>query len=175
MSDEDRLAISIMDGLDSQNCDLEVHYNYYGDRGVVDLVITDPAPSGGRGSLTVYELKSKSSIENSTGANEIIRQFNRHRKYFFEGSEYEETDYWDVSYILGFYASDFAIEHIYENAKLYNSLSDDGPPTNIHLYHPDVYGVGLPLINSAQDDPFANYAAFEDVLGEVPDYDSEWR
>lgn len=59
----------------------EAHYNHYGNRGVVDLYAIMGGWNG-----HVYEIKSETAVRNATGANEVIRQFNRMREYFSKGA-----------------------------------------------------------------------------------------
>lgn len=88
----------------------EVHYNNYGDRGVVDL-FTD--------SKIAIELKSESAVRNSTGANEIIRQFNKMKQNFDDGSDHHAA-----VYDLYFSPSEYNLHHLVKNAEIYNSIID---------------------------------------------------
>ena len=68
----------------------ESHYNYYGDRGVVDLRFDEHVFSQISEDTGVWkhdwtqliEVKSESAIENCTGANSILQQFNKMREYY---------------------------------------------------------------------------------------------
>jgi len=120
---EDELAKGVMEtvGGDTTDWEPEVHYNHYGDRGVVDLIQTDTYER--EKTLRVYELKCEPAIENSTGANEILRQFNRHRTYFFKGSDYKATDYSSVTFELTFAATQACYEHVRDNWAQYKHIS----------------------------------------------------
>ena len=96
----------------------EARYNHYGDRGVADLFITDD--SFGH----LYELKSESAVRNVTGANEIVRQFNKMREFFFPGSSYESPDY-DMTFELCFTPSEYNFRHIAENADIYSAVAQE--------------------------------------------------
>ncbi|MFP9062541.1 hypothetical protein ACLI4R_18745, partial [Natrialbaceae archaeon A-chndr2] len=96
----------------------EAHYNHYGDRGVVDLYIEQSTTYGGKEGI-VLELKSEAAVRESTGANEIIRQFNRMREYFFKGSSHDPPE--SIIFELCFVPTEYNIRHIYENLDLYYS------------------------------------------------------
>lgn len=102
----------------------EEHYNHYGDRGVADLFVdqTDHHPLGS--SQFVYEVKSERALKESTGANEILRQFNRMRKFFFKGTDHTPRN--DVFYRLLFIPTDQTLRHIIENYSIYTEVVDVG-------------------------------------------------
>lgn len=137
MSQEDEIVTALMD--EEAECKPEVHYNHYGDRGVVDLVKIDRSekPYG----MTVYEVKSPAALREVTGANEIIRQFNRHKEYFIPGTNYS-SDYFDVRYELCFYLSEETLEHVMSNWSLYETLRE-GLESNVVLRYP---GYNQPVI-----------------------------
>lgn len=98
----------------------EAHYNHYGNRGAVDLYVDT---SGWNGHL--YEFKSESAVRRATGANAIIRQFNRMRKFFFKGSDFgipKST----VIFELCFTPSEYTARHVIENSELYASSVQNG-------------------------------------------------
>lgn len=153
MSKEDELAVAIMNKSDDTDLqevtfDLEVPYDHYGTRGVVDMVEVSREGDGSQGNSTIwiYELKSESAVSNSTGANEIIRQFKRHREYFFKGTDYSRDDFYAVNYALVFYATDYTYEHLKQNETLYHTLIQDNPEgirgafSHVIFYHPDAEG-----------------------------------
>lgn len=121
---EDELAASIttQNGGDETSWFPEVHYNHYGDRGVVDLVQLDEYEY--QNELRIYELKCESAIEQATGANEILRQFNRHRTYFFKGSDYNAREYSNITYELCFAATQSCYEHVRENWAQYKHIAN---------------------------------------------------
>ncbi|WP_256402638.1 hypothetical protein [Halorubrum salinum] len=96
----------------------EAHYNHYGNRGVADLYIETKSELGD-GSCFVYEIKSESAIRGSTGANEIIRQFNKMREYFFKDESYEP--YHHTTFELCFTPTEYNLNHIYDNLSIYQS------------------------------------------------------
>lgn len=103
----------------------EAHYNYYGDRGVADLhVRRKETESYGRPYINddVYEVKSAAAVEAATGANEIIRQFNKMRRYFYKDeSRYKPST---TSFELVFIVEKETVKHVAENITLYQ-VSDD--------------------------------------------------
>lgn len=154
MSQEDELAKAVMEQTDGNSfneykCRPEVHYNHYGSRGVVDLVEIVRHSESDAPNISIYEFKSESAVRNSTGANEIIRQFNRHKKSFFKGSKYNKGRFFDVSFELAFYATDYNLRHIRENASLYRSIEDSGEfgeeKSYVSVRHPEVEGNAHPL------------------------------
>ncbi len=122
---EDELATAITNSIGDENTTWkpEVHYNHYGDRGVVDLVCESTVD--GFNMLRVFELKCQAAIDEATGANEILRQFNRHRSYFFDGSDYKATDYDEVAFELCFAATKPCYEHVSENWAQYKYVADE--------------------------------------------------
>lgn len=145
----------------------EAHFNHYGDRGVVDLVRIDEA----RGEITLREIKSASAIKNhETGANSIIRQFNKMRKYFFKDDSWvpplrdEERKYGSiekstVNFHIEFIACSYCIQHIVENASIYeqcvknqvfdtsNHRGNIDVTRGVFLRHPEQPGQGYILLD----------------------------
>ncbi len=101
------------------NTYIEAHYNHYGNRGVADLYVDT---SGWQGH--VYELKSQSAVEEATGANKILRQFNKMRKYFFEGSDHSVPSS-EVKFELCFTPTERNAKHLIENAEMYASAVEN--------------------------------------------------
>jgi len=107
----------------------ESHYNHYGNRGVVDLTtrLTGKSNFHALPNVSVYEIKSTCAVENATGANEILRQFNRHRKYYFE-DESNSRGTWN-SFELVFIPTETTVKHVLENYQVYlaaqKSMPDD--------------------------------------------------
>jgi hypothetical protein len=126
MSKEDELvsrlveAANEVDSIDTDNM-VEQHYNYYGDCGVADLVQKEA------GHVTLYEIKSPEAVSQSSGANEILRQFNRMREYYFQDHDVRLD--WSVTFELCFTHDLGCLRHIEENADLYSSVpsTDLGP------------------------------------------------
>lgn len=145
---EDQIAQTIINQnkpVESRSIELEKRYNHYGDRGVVDLVILDRDIEA----MWVTEIKANHAMEQATGANEIIRQFNKHREFFRKGVDkrYPVKPY-RTNYDLVFAATDVCYQHLMDNYTLYENLLTEG---NIHIVfkHPELANRGKPF----QDDP----------------------
>lgn len=130
-------------GVADHSFELEKHYNHYGTRGSVDIVDVVDFPKGNLPDLHVYELKSASAVEESTGPNEIIRQFNKHKQFFFEGQEEYPPyrTYRNITFYLVFNACESTIDHLNEYLPLYhNSTEPAHGSSKIAIYHED-FGV----------------------------------
>jgi len=127
MSKEDELAQALIEQTDPEEYWVEVPYNHYGSRGVVDLVLFDELFEQYR----CIELKSPEAVDTATGANEILRQFNRQQEYFGEGSSLKIPYNATVSHELVFYATEKTAQHVHDNITLYESAG------KVHLRHPD--------------------------------------
>jgi len=112
-----------MNELGAENHELSIfteeHYNHYGDRGVVDLFVSEDEWQD-----HLYELKSEHAVREATGANEIIRQFKRMRKFFYKGTHH--TSARDVAFELCFTPSELTFRHLAENADMYASVVQQG-------------------------------------------------
>jgi hypothetical protein len=98
----------------------EAHYNHYGNRGVADLYIIEENKHGPNGNGDLYELKSEYAIKETTGANAIIRQFNKMREFFFKGSSHNlPRD--NLRFTLAFAGTPHNLQHIYDNREMYKS------------------------------------------------------
>lgn len=91
----------------------EAHYNHYGNRGVVDLYTITGGWDG-----HVYEVKSEFAVKNSTGANEILRQYNRTREFFPEGSSCPMPTS-KLNFELCFSPAEYNARHVIDNADIY--------------------------------------------------------
>jgi len=127
MSKEDDMAMKLAEMAESDlydriNADYEKHYNHYGSRGVADLYVQQFEDDWRRD--TVYEIKADPAIRAATGANEIIRQFNRMCKYFYAGIEeaYPPRGSTTPSAELTFVASELSFEHLKDNFSIYESI-----------------------------------------------------
>lgn len=111
---ETEIANQIIENNPKYDFEVEAHYNHYGSRGVVDLVE--------RGGLktNVYEIKSESALDSVTGANEIVRQFNKHQEFFHKG--YSGSLKTELFYFLLFDATKKTLTHIFENRQIYDSI-----------------------------------------------------
>ena len=109
----------------------EAHYHHYGNSGVADLYIYSNNSQGAPKRGHVFEIKSESAVRNATGANEIIRQFNRMREFFFLGSEHEIPN--KIDFELCFLPTRSNIKHVLENEAMYaatvqNEVSRENSP-----------------------------------------------
>lgn len=161
MSHEDQMTQALIESAeqlsaessDEQNHEFEpeAHYNYYGDRGVADLFhreVWDPNTKKQHTSEKLYEIKSGSALDSATGANEIIRQFNRMRRYFYRDEsrtcKASFTSSPTVRFELCFVASQVTYEHLVENVDQYRAMTespafsaDRESETVVTFRHPD--------------------------------------
>ena len=117
-SEEDNIVGEIIEVWEQHEDDYQItpeaHYNHYGDRGVADLCISNNE------TVRAFEIKSKSSLKNVTGANEVIRQYNRMVKYLPKDGEWDADHY---HFRLVFENSYSAVNHVYENWSMYKKLN----------------------------------------------------
>jgi len=104
------------------NISLEASYNHYGNRGFVDLYAEQQYPNGYTNGY-VFELKSESAVKQATGANEIIRQFNKMREYFFQGGSYSVPN--KLNFELCFTPTEYNIRHICKNINMYQTSTGE--------------------------------------------------
>lgn len=103
--------------------DSEVHYNYYGDRGVIDLVLSNESI------IKMVEVKGTVS-----SANEVIRQCKRHQEYFIKGSDYgrsSKSHRWDKGrrkrkWELALHADQHNWNKVMDNLEYFRTLKDNG-------------------------------------------------
>ena len=130
MSKEDQMVQSLIENSKSYKGSLytevevepEAHYNHYGNRGVADLFVRSKEEGGNNEvyySDGVYEIKSEAAVRSSTGANEIIRQFNKMRKYFYKDDSRSLPD--DCHFELTFIPTEITVQHMVDNLSLYQS------------------------------------------------------
>lgn len=120
---EDDLAQRIIKNFPDSDFWVEVDYNDYGTRGSVDLV--DRRNKINKAIWLVHEFKSAFAVEQATGANEIIRQFNKHKNHFFSGAEIPQPKRSDaVKWYLSFIPCETTIKHYKNNAALYEVIAD---------------------------------------------------
>lgn len=168
---ESEMVNSLLDrvkgGVGEHSVELEKHYNHYGIRGSVDVVDVVSYANASLPDLDIYELKSESAVESVTGPNEVIRQFNKHKQYFFEGQEQYPPyrTYEDITFHLTFYASDANIAHLNEFLELYHNSTEPAHGTSrIELYHEDF---GLVYVNEGAQSVADANAACEMIVEEV--------
>lgn len=123
---EDKLTMWLMEQWDDSSHFTEVHYNHYGSRGVADLVTVDNELFGDGKTTRVIEIKSDAAIEASTGANEILRQFNKQQSYFKKGVITDEIPLQNVKHHLIFQASAKTVQHVLDNISLYGNPKQAG-------------------------------------------------
>jgi len=101
----------------------EVHYNHYGTRGCVDLLNRKKYSINGKPRVedALYEIKSDSAVEQATGANEIIRQYNKMRTYFYKSNPVKNLIM--PKFELVFIPTKKTVAHVIENAELYEAAS----------------------------------------------------
>jgi hypothetical protein len=87
----------------------EKHYNYYGDRGIVDLFVRYKNDKD-----HIFEIKS-----NPKNANEVLRQFNRMKKYFYKGTDLERRN---STFELCFTPTAKNLRHFKENKEMYREV-----------------------------------------------------
>ena len=105
----------------------EKHYNYYGDRGVADLFTRTTHPSGAQ-TDRVFEFKSEDAVRDATGANEILRQFNRMCSYFYkdESITLPKATAWNqarITFVLCFDATPTTYKHVLDNHEIYQTIT----------------------------------------------------
>ena len=101
---------------------VEEPYNHYGQRGQVDLYLDQYYLH------TVVEFKSEYAAKKSTGANEIIRQFNKARKSFFAGTNHTPDEQDSIVFKLIFENTDYKIKHVSDNGEMYVRVVEDSTP-----------------------------------------------
>ncbi|WP_332898537.1 hypothetical protein [Haladaptatus sp. CMSO5] len=142
--------------------DVEVPYSHYGNRGSIDLY------ERGIGGVHVFEFKSDAALNSVTGANAVIRQFNRARAHFFPGSAYTPRPTTPVSFELCFIPSERTARHVMENQEMYATLPGTDPSgfdvkTIVTFRHPEHPGKPLLLFTEnwgVQHAPFEDYSAY---------------
>ncbi|TKX35135.1 hypothetical protein EXE51_15790 [Halorubrum sp. CGM5_25_10-8B] len=104
------------------NATPEAHYNHYGDRGAVDLhtrLVGQREDGSERIRDYIFEVKADAAIREATGANEIIRQWNHQRKYFYKDESKRIPD--EASFQLVFLPSRLSVQHLVENHEMYEA------------------------------------------------------
>ena len=104
----------------------ECPYDHYGNRGVVDLHLRRELVQDGERTIPhhdyVYEMKSDAAVREATGANEILRQFNRARQYFYRDDSRSAP--LDVHFELLFDITPTTVRHIQQNYQLYHAVNE---------------------------------------------------
>ncbi|WP_336023771.1 hypothetical protein [Halobellus salinisoli] len=135
---EDELATAAVEhfeaAFDSPEIRLEEPYDHYGNRGSVDLYVRTRPPERVE---YLVELKADPAVRMASGANEILRQYRRMERYFYEDDEHVLRKRLGrtepaLNLLLLFAPTAKCVEHVYENRRLYGSidaeLAIDGVP-----------------------------------------------
>lgn len=128
---EDDLAKSIVAHFeavyDDPELNLEEPYGGDGGRGVADAYVRvhTPVPED-----FLVELKSDAAIRHATGANEILRQFRRMERYFYDDGSHGirpklARDGCGVHLLLLFAPTPTCIRHVADNRALYASVDEE--------------------------------------------------
>lgn len=133
---------------------VEVFYNNYGSRGYVDLV------QNRQNSTFITEIKSKPE-----SANSVIRQFNKMKNNFVQGTDYDEIKPRKI-YWLVFTASRNNILHIMNNAEMYLSIEKQ-PNTQVSIA--DKTGYYIPVFSDGeiQKESFSELKGITENLKDV--------
>ncbi|MFC4989629.1 hypothetical protein [Saliphagus infecundisoli] len=114
------------EGISAENIDIQPErpYDHYSNRGSVDLFVKLEYEGGTEihRNYYIYEIKSHWAIRSATGANEIIRQYNRMREYFFKGTDYNLSNSDSVYFQLVFTPSAECFRHFINNYAMYREI-----------------------------------------------------
>lgn len=102
----------------------EAHYDYYGNRGAADLYVETISEYNGKeySEGHLFEVKSERAIKEANGAGDIIRQFNKMVRYFFQDQTRDHPG--DIFYELTFIPTPKTVEHVKRNRHLYQQIDD---------------------------------------------------
>lgn len=113
----------------------EAHYNYFGDRGSIDLFIKILKTFREEEWMEHKLIEIKSTLDN---ANEVIRQVNRHNKYFYKDEDREKPvrrgHSSQIKWELIVLANESNLQHLLDYINMYISLEKKG--WKIYLEHP---------------------------------------
>jgi hypothetical protein len=100
----------------------EAHYDHYGNRGYADLYFETKHEESNSVYFEhdLYEIKSEHAVMQANGAGEIIRQFKRMRRYFFQDESREKRG--PAAYLLCFIPTPITLHHVEENKNLYKQI-----------------------------------------------------
>lgn len=129
LSEDDLVKRIIEWRSDDENVEYEFHperhYNHFGNRGVVDLVTACEFPSLGVNSRSehLFEIKGPRAIEEATGANEIVRQFNKMCSYYYlDETNIPSEPIYSIMIELTFLPTPEVVRHVWENRYIYLQL-----------------------------------------------------
>jgi hypothetical protein len=155
----------------------EAHYNHYGDRGAADLYVEEVEHTN-RGDIRrgyLYEVKSAHAVREANGAGDIIRQFNKMQRYFFQDESWTHPN--RVQYELVFLPTPTTVGHVAANETMYEQLDDKDPQEDSsmvvfrapdELPHP-----GHAYLNSPYDDVRKNLVSTRDDYARAAGVEAE--
>lgn len=154
----------------------EAFYNDYGMRGYPDLYVQFNRPADGLIESHLIEVKSEYAVKSATGANEIIRQFNKMRRHFYEDNDrpvpFPQFEWEEVVLVfeLAFIPSEYTLLHLLDNREMYNEAINildpaysklpseqsnegihSGVEVNLTFRHPAAPGYGYSLVSKQTD------------------------
>jgi hypothetical protein len=128
---EDELATAVVEHVEAAFEDPEIRleepYNHYGTRGVVDVFARTAPPER---VTYLAELKADPAVRMAAGANEILRQYRRVERYFFQDDAHDlrtrlGRDGPGLRLLLLFAPTVRCVEHVFEHRSLYASIDPD--------------------------------------------------
>lgn len=127
----------------------EAHYDHYGYRGWPDLYAVFERADQNLVEYHLIEVKSEHAVKAATGANEILRQFNQMRTYFFKDERhnislpvYKHNDAVAV-FELTFIPTEYTILHIFDNKEMYNEAITSSSHNPYDKLPPDQTNTGI--------------------------------
>lgn len=134
---EDDLATRVVDHFEATDpeaaVNLEEPYNHDGVRGVADVYVRTRTPE-----VVDYlvELKGDAAIRHATGANEILRQYRRMERYFYQDAAHNirpklNRDDVGVNLLLLFAPTPITVRHVANNRSLYGSVDPAARVNNV--------------------------------------------
>ncbi|WP_311174007.1 hypothetical protein [Halobellus ordinarius] len=128
---EDELASAVVEHFEAAFKDpdvgLEEPYDYYGNRGAVDVYARTQPPER---VAYLVELKADPAVRMAGGANDIIRQYRRMERYFYADDEHDlrtrlARDGPGLHLLLLFAPTARCVEHVFEYRHLYGSIEPE--------------------------------------------------
>jgi len=128
---EDELATAVVEHFEAAFDDAEIRleepYDHYGTRGVVDVYARTAPPER---VTYLAELKADPAVRMASGANEILRQYRRTERYFFQDDAHDlrtrlGRDGPGLHLLLLFAPTVQCVEHVFEHRSLYGSVDPD--------------------------------------------------
>lgn len=150
---EDNITNALINQAEGETA-VEVFYNNYGSRGYVDLV------QNRQNSTFITEIKSKPE-----SANSVIRQFNKMKNNFVQGTDYDEIKPRKI-YWLVFTASRNNILHLINNSEMYLTIEKQ-PNTQVSIA--DKTGYYIPVFSDGkiQEKTFSELKGITENLKDV--------